>query len=110
MSILTELLNQEFLGNRLSEYALFLLALFGALTCYSIAFKVLQSRFVDKFVGQQKELYGNLVGFARNPLKLILATFTFWVGVNIFDLPEKTELVIQNLFLPCWRSRFAMFS
>ena len=54
---------------------------------------------MDKFVGQQKELYENLVGFACNPLKLILATFTFWVGVNIFDLPEKTELVIQNLFL-----------
>ena len=82
MSILTELLNQEFLGNRLSEYALFLLALFGALTFYSIAFKILHSRFVDKFVGAQKELYENLVGFARNPLKLILATFTFWVGVK----------------------------
>ena len=54
---------------------------------------------MDKFVGQQKELYENLVGFARNPLKLLVATFTFWVGVNIFDLPEKTERIIQNLFL-----------
>jgi len=99
MSGLTELLNQEFLGNQLSEYGLFVLTLFGTLTFYSIAFKILHSRFVDKFVGARKELYENLVGFARNPLKLILATFTFWVGVNIFDLPEKTELVIQNLFL-----------
>ena len=60
---------------------------------------MLQSRFVDKFVGEQKELYKILIGFARNPLKLILGTFTFWVSVNIFDLPEKTELIIQNLFL-----------
>ena len=99
MSSLTEFLNQEFLGNQLSEYALFLLTLFGAFTLYSIAFKILQSRLLDKFVGERKELYGNLVGFARNPLKLVLATFTFWIGVNIFDIPEKTERIIQNLFL-----------
>ncbi len=99
MSGLTEILNQEFLGNQLSEYGLFLLTLFGTFAFYSIIFKVLQSRLVDKFVGERKKLYKTLISFARNPLKLILATFTFWVGVNIFDLPENTEMIIQKLFL-----------
>lgn len=99
MPTLLDILNQEFLGNKISEYLLFLLTIFSASAFYYILLKVLQSRFVDKFVGEKKELYESLLGYARNPLKLVLVTFAFWITVNIFDLPEQVERVVQHLFL-----------
>ncbi|MFQ5863891.1 MAG: mechanosensitive ion channel family protein [bacterium] len=97
--MLTELLQQEILGNPLSDYFYFMLVLMGAYSGYLLLIKALRSQLIKRFVEDQKELFETLVGLARTPLKLVLLTFAIWIGVRIFDIPEEAKLIIQNIFL-----------
>lgn len=99
MSELTGWLNQEFMGNALFKYLLFFLVLFAAYSIYHIILKVSESQILKRLVDDKRDLYQGLLKIARNPLKLVLGTLAFWIGVRIFDLPETARLVIQNLFL-----------
>lgn len=99
MSEMSGWLNQEYLGNPLSKYLLFFFVLFVAYSIYHLIFKVSESQILKRLVDDKRELYQGLLKIARNPLKLVLGTLAFWIGVRIFDLPEEAQLVIQNLFL-----------
>jgi len=99
MSELTGWLNQDFMGNPLSKYLFFFLVLFVAYSIYHIILKVSESQILKRLVDDKRELYQGLLKIARNPLKLVLGTVAFWIGVRIFELPETAQLVIQNLFL-----------
>lgn len=99
MSEITGWLNQEFLGNPLSKYLLFFFVLFASYSIYHIILKVSESQILKGLVDDKRDLYQSLLKIARNPLKLVLATLAFWIGVRIFALPEAAQLVIQNLFL-----------
>jgi len=91
-----EWLNQKILGNPISSYLGVLLAAFVAFGGYFLILRLLESRWLQRFREDRKEFYESLVNLARMPLKLLLVTVVFWVGVQVFTLQEGLKLVLNK--------------
>ncbi|MFQ6115634.1 MAG: mechanosensitive ion channel family protein [bacterium] len=97
--MLTKWIQQEILGNPISDYFLFMLVLLGAYSGYLVLMKTLKSQLIKRIAHDQKKLYETLIALARTPSKLVLITIAIWFGVRIFEIPQEAKHIIQNIFL-----------
>ncbi|RMF59270.1 MAG: mechanosensitive ion channel family protein [Calditrichaeota bacterium] len=87
------------LGNPVSDYLTFLAVLVGLYGVYLTTIKLLESRLARRIVDNRTQLYERLLGFARNPLKFILATVGFWLAMRIFNMPETARKITRDILL-----------